>query len=136
MSTSSGSLTSRAWSRRPTPCRSSTSCATTRSRHACLRRRPLPTRPTATASFSGCRGSSRTDGSVTSDLARLTMHELTAAYRRRETRPSEATEAYLARIDRLDGKVGAYLTVTRDRALAAARPADAPYDPGTPWSPL
>ena len=73
---------------------------------------------------------------MTSDLARLTMHELTAAYRRRETRPSEATEAYLARIDRLDGKVGAYLTVTRDRALAAARAADARYERGTPLSPL
>jgi aspartyl-tRNA(Asn)/glutamyl-tRNA(Gln) amidotransferase subunit A len=73
---------------------------------------------------------------VTSDLARLTMHELTAAYRRHETRPSEATEAYLARIDRLDGKVGAYLTVTRDRALAAARAADARYERGTPLSPL
>jgi len=73
---------------------------------------------------------------VTSDLARLTMHELTAAYRRRETTPSEATAAYLARIDRLDGKVGAYLTVTRDRALAAARAADARYERGTPLSPL
>ncbi len=73
---------------------------------------------------------------MTSDLARLTMHELTAAYRRRETTPSEATAAYLARIDRLDGKVGAYLTVTRDRALAAARAADARYERGTPLSPL
>ena len=73
---------------------------------------------------------------MTSDLARLTMHELTAAYRRRETTPTEATEAYLARIDRLDGKVGAYLTVTRDRALAAARAADVRYERGTPLSPL
>ena len=73
---------------------------------------------------------------MTSDLARLTMHELTAAYRRRETTPSEATAAYLARIDRLDGQVGAYLTVTRDRALAAARAADARYERGTPLSPL
>src|SRR2546428_9049727 len=136
MSTSSASSTSRGWSRRPTPCRSSTSCVTTRSRRACPRRRPSPTRPTATASSSGCRGSSRIDGSVTSDLARLTMHELTAAYCRRETRPSEATEAYIARIDRLDGKVGAYLRVTRDRALAAARAADARYERGTPLSPL
>ena len=73
---------------------------------------------------------------MTSDLSRLTMHELTAAYRRRETTPSEATAAYLARIEALDGQVGAYLTVTRDRALVAARAADARYGRGAPLGPL
>src|SRR5439155_238998 len=45
-----------------------------------------------------------------------TIHELTDAYRRGETTPSEATDAYLSRIAKLDDKVGAYLTVTADRA--------------------
>ena len=67
---------------------------------------------------------------MTADPTRLTMQELAAAYRRRETTPTEATEAYLARIDALDGRVSAYLTVTRDRALAAAGAADARYRNG------
>ena len=73
---------------------------------------------------------------MTTDLTRLTIHELTAAYRRRETTPSEATAAYLARIEKLDGQVGAYLTVTRDRALTTAGAADARYRDGAPLGPL
>ena len=73
---------------------------------------------------------------VTTDVTRLTIHELAAAYRRRETTPTQATEAYLARIEKLDGQVDAYLTVTRDRALAAARAADARYRDGAPLGPL
>jgi aspartyl-tRNA(Asn)/glutamyl-tRNA(Gln) amidotransferase subunit A len=64
------------------------------------------------------------------------MHELTAAYRRGETTPTEATEAYLARIDTLDVRLGAYLTVTRDHARVAARAADARYRAGAPLGPL
>ncbi|HEY3186514.1 MAG TPA: Asp-tRNA(Asn)/Glu-tRNA(Gln) amidotransferase subunit GatA, partial [Solirubrobacteraceae bacterium] len=73
---------------------------------------------------------------MTADLTRLAMHELTAAYRRRETTPTEATEAYLARIEQLDGTVGAYLTVTRDHARAAAAAADARYATGAARGPL
>ncbi len=65
--------------------------------------------------------------SVAGDLTRLTAHELTDAYRRGEATPTKAVEAYLARIERLDGDLGAYLTVTRDAALAAARAAEARY---------
>jgi aspartyl-tRNA(Asn)/glutamyl-tRNA(Gln) amidotransferase subunit A len=64
------------------------------------------------------------------------MHELAAAYRRGETTPTEATEAYFARIGKLDGRVGSYLTLTRERALAAARAADARHRAGTPLGPL
>ena len=42
------------------------------------------------------------------------LHELSAAYRRGETTPSAVTEEHLAGIDRLDGQVGAYLTVMRE----------------------
>jgi len=73
---------------------------------------------------------------MTADLTRLTLHELTDAFRRRGTSPTEATRAYLERIEKLDGRVGAYLSVTRDRALAAAAAADARYGRGAPLGPL
>jgi len=73
---------------------------------------------------------------VTVDPTRLTMHELAAAYRRGDTTPTEATEAYFARITTLDPQVAAYLTLTRERALAAARAADARHRAGAPLGPL
>jgi aspartyl-tRNA(Asn)/glutamyl-tRNA(Gln) amidotransferase subunit A len=64
------------------------------------------------------------------------IHELTAAYRRGETTPSAVTEAYLARIEKLDGRIGAYITVTAEEARAAAAAADRRYRDGTPLGPL
>ncbi|MGP3980006.1 amidase [Streptomyces sp. KR80] len=54
----------------------------------------------------------------------LTMLEQVAAMRGGELSPVELTEHYLRRIERLDGAVGAYLTVTADRALDDARKAE------------
>jgi aspartyl-tRNA(Asn)/glutamyl-tRNA(Gln) amidotransferase subunit A len=65
-----------------------------------------------------------------------TIHELTDAFRRGETTPTAVTEAYLARIEKLDGQIGAYLTVTREHARRAATAADARYRAGTPLGPL
>ena len=65
-----------------------------------------------------------------------TIHELTAAFARGADSPVAVTEAYLARIEALDGKVGAYLTVTRDEAMAAARASEARYRAGAPLGPL
>ncbi len=65
-----------------------------------------------------------------------TIHELTAAFAKGATSPVAVTEAFLARIDALDGRIGAYLTVTRDEALAAARASEARYRAGAPRSPL
>jgi aspartyl-tRNA(Asn)/glutamyl-tRNA(Gln) amidotransferase subunit A len=73
---------------------------------------------------------------VAGDLTRLTAHDLIETYRRREATPTQAAEAYLARIERLDGDLGAYLTVTRDAALSAARAAEGRYRNGTPRGPL
>src|SRR2546422_8075318 len=67
---------------------------------------------------------------------KTTIHELTAAYARGQTTPSQTTDAYLARIAKLDDKVGAYITVTADRAHAAARAADERYRQGRPLGPL
>ncbi len=64
------------------------------------------------------------------------IHELTDAYRRGELTPTAVAEAYLARIDALDGRVGAYLTVVRDQALAAARESELRWRAGAPLGPL
>ena len=64
------------------------------------------------------------------------IHELTDAFRRGDLTPSAVAESYLARIGALDGKVGAYLTVVRDQALAAARESDQRWRAGSPRGPL
>jgi aspartyl-tRNA(Asn)/glutamyl-tRNA(Gln) amidotransferase subunit A len=70
------------------------------------------------------------------DLTRLTVHELAAAYRAGEATPGEAAEAYLARIGALDGRLGGYLTVTAAAARTAAAAADARLKAGRPLGPL
>ncbi len=69
-------------------------------------------------------------------MTERTIHELTDAFRRGEATPTAVTEAYLARIEKLDGQIGAYLTVTREHARRAATAADARYRAGTPLGPL
>jgi aspartyl-tRNA(Asn)/glutamyl-tRNA(Gln) amidotransferase subunit A len=64
------------------------------------------------------------------------IHELTEAYRRGDLNPTAIAEDYLARIGALDGKVGAYLTVVRDQALAAARESELRWRAGSPRGPL
>jgi amidase len=63
----------------------------------------------------------------------LTALEQAAAVRRGEVSPSELVEHYLARIDRLDAAVGAYVTVTpelaREQATAAERQLVATREP-------
>ncbi len=69
-------------------------------------------------------------------LTRLTIEELGARFRRGEATPSQAAAAYLERIGALDGRVKAYLTVTRETALGQAAEADARFAAGRPLSPL
>ena len=54
------------------------------------------------------------------DIHRLSIAELTVAYRRGVLTPRAVTEHYLARIDAHDPILRAYTQVDRDRALAAA----------------
>ena len=51
----------------------------------------------------------------------LSATELSGLIKSKEVSPVEAVEAYLERIDRLDPTLHAYITVTRDEALQAAR---------------
>ncbi len=69
-------------------------------------------------------------------LTELTIHELAQRFRQGELTPSEAARAYLARIEAVDRKVGAYLTVTREQALAQAAEADARFRAGSSRGPL
>src|SRR5713101_6179444 len=61
---------------------------------------------------------------MTDDIFYATIRELGARYRRREISPVEVTHALLARIERLDPVLHAFVTLTADRALADARAAE------------
>ena len=69
-------------------------------------------------------------------LTELSVSELGERFRRREVTPTEAAVAYLGRIDAVDGEVRAFLTVTREQALAQAAAADARFHAGQPRGPL
>ena len=66
------------------------------------------------------------------DLAHCTATELLALYRSRQASPVEATQAVLARIDRLNPKLLAYCHVAPDEALASARASEARWQRGQP----
>jgi aspartyl-tRNA(Asn)/glutamyl-tRNA(Gln) amidotransferase subunit A len=61
---------------------------------------------------------------------------LAALVRAREVSPVELVRAYLDRIDRLDGRLRAYITVTGEAALDAARRAEDALAGGGPVGPL
>jgi aspartyl-tRNA(Asn)/glutamyl-tRNA(Gln) amidotransferase subunit A len=58
------------------------------------------------------------------DLHALTIHELCALLDKREVSAREVTEAFYGRIDAVDDRVRAYLTLTRDLAFEQADRAD------------
>jgi amidase len=58
------------------------------------------------------------------DLHELTAVEQAAAVRRREASPSELVEHHLRRVEERNTQLGAFVTVTAERAMDAARAAD------------
>lgn len=58
------------------------------------------------------------------DLAWLPLEEIASRIRERAVSAEETVRACLERIERLEPQLGAFITVTRDRALEAARAAD------------
>ena len=58
------------------------------------------------------------------DIPWLSAAETAAAIKTKQVSPVEVVQAYLERIERLDGQLHAYITVMRDTALAAARQAE------------
>jgi aspartyl-tRNA(Asn)/glutamyl-tRNA(Gln) amidotransferase subunit A len=71
-----------------------------------------------------------------SDPTHLAAHGLADAYRRGDLTPERVTDAYLARVARVDGQVRAYLTVTEERARRGASESTARYRAGRPLGPL
>ncbi|MEW6724737.1 MAG: Asp-tRNA(Asn)/Glu-tRNA(Gln) amidotransferase subunit GatA [Bacillota bacterium] len=69
-------------------------------------------------------------------LWELTAHQLAAAICRGETSAAEATEAYLERIQAVEGQIEAYLTITADLAREQARQVDARLSRGEQVGPL
>jgi aspartyl-tRNA(Asn)/glutamyl-tRNA(Gln) amidotransferase subunit A len=70
------------------------------------------------------------------ELWQLSAHELAAAIRNGETSSVEATESVLARIDAVEDRVKAFITVTPGPALAQAAAADKARADGEDLSPL
>jgi aspartyl-tRNA(Asn)/glutamyl-tRNA(Gln) amidotransferase subunit A len=70
------------------------------------------------------------------ELPYLSLTEASALIKARRLSPVELTQAILDRVDRLDGAVGAFITVTRDEALRAARQAEQEIARGTYRGPL
>lgn len=58
------------------------------------------------------------------DLTALDLMQAARAVRSRDISPVELTQAYLERIERLDPRLRAFITVTADRALSDARRAE------------
>jgi amidase len=69
-------------------------------------------------------------------LCTKSLKEVAALIERREVSSVELTQAMLARIERLDGTLHSYLTVTPERALATARAAEAELARGMRRGPL
>ena len=70
------------------------------------------------------------------ELTSGTIADLAARLRQGEVSPVEVTAAHLARIERLNGTLKAYLTVLPERAMAAARRAEAEIRDGQYRGPL
>ena len=66
------------------------------------------------------------------DIAFLSASELVAAYRRKSLSPVEVTRTLLARLDRLEPKLNAFVLVARESALEQAQAAEARWMKGAP----
>ena len=62
---------------------------------------------------------------MSEDLCYLTIAEAGRLYRQRKLSPVEVTQAYLDRIQALDPRVNAYITVDAEQAMASAHQAEA-----------
>ena len=70
------------------------------------------------------------------DLATLTLRQAMDTIRRRDASPVELTEACLKRIDLYDRSINAFITVTREQALSAARELESEQKSGKWRGPL
>jgi Asp-tRNA(Asn)/Glu-tRNA(Gln) amidotransferase A subunit family amidase len=70
------------------------------------------------------------------DLCYTSAVDLAAAIRAKQISPVEVTEAFLARIEKINPTINAYCTVVPERARAEARRAEAAATKGGPLGPL
>ena len=70
------------------------------------------------------------------DIALLSAAETASAIKTMELSPTEVVRAYLDRIDRLDSRLAAYITVCREEALDAAKLAEQALIKGQPQGSL
>ena len=71
-----------------------------------------------------------------SEIPFLSASELSRLIESRQVSPVEATEAYLDRIDAVDGQLNSYIAVLKDRARESARQAEAEIAAGNYRGPL
>jgi aspartyl-tRNA(Asn)/glutamyl-tRNA(Gln) amidotransferase subunit A len=90
----------------------------------------------AAANESGLAQRPADKSALSRDLTTLTLEQASELVRRKDVSPVELTEACLARIDRLDREINAFITVTREQALAAARDMEAELARGRRRGPL
>ena len=81
-------------------------------------------------------GRDRLMASAASDLHHLTISQAGRLIEARELSPVELTQAFLDRIDALDGELNSYVTLLRDEALSQARSAEAEIGNGQYRGPL
>jgi aspartyl-tRNA(Asn)/glutamyl-tRNA(Gln) amidotransferase subunit A len=74
--------------------------------------------------------------SQATDLTDLTIAEASVLIRAGHISPVDLTKAYLARIDRLESRVNAYITITTELALKQARQLETELDAGRWRGPL
>src|SRR5437588_5787817 len=72
----------------------------------------------------------------TSEVTQLSLSEASELIRSRKISPVELTQVCLSRIDRLNGKLNAFITVTADSALSQARTAEGEIQRGNWKGPL
>src|SRR5256886_243605 len=70
------------------------------------------------------------------ELATLTLKQASDLLRRRDVSPVDLTQACLNRIDKYNPSINAFITVTRDQALATAREMEAEQKSGKWRGPL
>ncbi|MDP2690203.1 MAG: amidase, partial [Deltaproteobacteria bacterium] len=70
------------------------------------------------------------------DITSLTIHGLSEKLSKKEVSSVEATKACLDRIEKVDGKIHAFLTVTKEEALESAEQADKRISGGKGVTPL
>src|SRR5437870_11192696 len=77
-----------------------------------------------------------TASAASPDFATLTLKQASDSIRRREVSPVDLTQACLNRIDKYNPSINAFITVTRDQALATAREMEAEQKSGKWRGPL